>query len=133
MAQRIESIALELRSVSDPAEGALASNETLSILAATMQSMLKRVDAVFGIEGFTTCPACIIVLELFQAKARGGALSIASLGEALSCPKSVTYRWVDILEAEKLLEKFSGARGGLRVCLTEKGYLKAAEALQLLM
>lgn len=98
-----------------------------------MQCMLKRVDAVFDIEGFSTSPACIIILELFQAKARGGALSITSLVDTMSCPESVTYRWVDILEARQLLEKFSGAHGGLRVGLTEKGYLKAAEALQLLL
>ena len=133
IAQRIESIAFELRSVSDPAGGMLPSNETLSILASTMQSMLKKVDALFEIDGFSTSPACMIVLELFQAKVRGEALPIATLQDVVNCPSSVVYRWVDILESKSLLEKLRAEGGSARVCLTQRGYLKTAEALQLLL
>lgn len=133
LAQRIEGLALELRAISKPQAGALASNETLSVLAMTLRMILKRIDEIFEFEGFVFTPACMIVLELFQARVRGSVVSIAALCQPISCPASVTKRWVDILASRQLVEKLDANSDEPKVILTEKGHLKAAEALQLLL
>lgn len=134
LAQRIEAIALEVRSISSPEEGTFASNETLSILALTLQTTLRKIDEIFEFDGFAVSPACTIMLELFQARARGGPLSIFSLCQALNCPAPVVRRWVDVLETMQLLQKWGDVGGDEpRAALTEKGYLRTAQALQLLL
>lgn len=133
LAQRIEALALELRGISKPEELALASTETLSVLAMTLRAILRRIDDIFEFDGFVFTPACIILLELFQARARGSILSISALCQPLSCPESVGRRWVDVLESKQLLEKLASKVDGPRVALSEKGFLKTAQALELLL
>lgn len=133
LAQRIKSIALEVRSISSPEAGAFASNETLSVLAMTLQRILKRLDEIFELEGFIFSPASHIMLELYQAKARGGLLSVSALCQVLTCPASVARRWIDALESMRLLEKLGDGVDGPRVVLTDRGYLKTSQALQLLL
>lgn len=133
LAQRIEGLALELRGISNPETHALASNETLSVLAMTLRMILRKIDEIFEFDGFVFTPACVILLELFQARARGSVLAVSTLCQSLSCATSVTRRWVDVLESWHLVEKLDSGLDEPKVILTEKGYLKTAEALQLLL
>ncbi len=132
LAQRIETLALELRSVSNPEAGAFASNETLSVLAATLRIVLKKIDEIFEFEGFVFTPACVILLELFQARARGSVLSISALCQPMSS-LAVGLRWIEVLESWQLVEKLDAGSDEPRVVLTERGYLRTAQALQLLL
>jgi hypothetical protein len=133
LAQRIEGLALELRGISNSEAGTLASNETLSVLAMTLGMILKKIDEIFEFDGFVFTPACFILLELFQARARGSVFSVAALCEPLSCSASVGRRWVDVLESWHLVEKLHNSSDEPKVILTEKGYLRTAQALQLLL
>jgi hypothetical protein len=135
LAQRLESIALEVRAAGSANAGVFASAETLALLAAVLQGTLRKIDDVFEFEGFVFTPACSLLLELFQARARGGAISHAALCESVSCSASVASRWVDALASMQLVEKCGGGETGdpLKVSLTERGYLKTVAALQLLL
>lgn len=133
LAQRVEGLALELRAIGKSDDGALASNETLSVVAVTLRIILKKIDEIFEFDGFVFTPACMILLELFQARARGSVISSSALCQAISCASPVTRRWVDLMESKQLVEILDAKAGDSRVILTEKGYLKTAQALQLLL
>lgn len=133
IAERIEGIALELRGANSPTPGVFASGETLGTLAFTLQKTLARIDEIFESEGFVFSPACDIMLELFQARVRGSLVSMPALLQAAKCPGPVTRRWIDVLDGMQLLEKLGDDADGPRVTITEKGYLRTAQALQLLL
>ena len=132
IADRMESMALEVRGLTSPQAGILASQETLSALAYTLQQTRRRIDELFELEGFAVSPACDIVLELFHARVRGAPIAMAALCQALSCSPSVVRRWVYALQTMQLVEAFGepGADGE-KVSLTEKGFMKTGQALQL--
>ncbi len=133
LAQRIEAIALELRSVGGPGARTFASPETLSVLAMTMQRILRQVDEIFEFEGFVFSPARSIMLELYQARVRGCMLSASALCQALNCYTSVAQRWIMALASMQLLEKVNDGADEARVVLTDRGYQKTTQALQLLL
>lgn len=133
LAQRIEALAYEIRAVGNAQPFTLASTETLSSLAMTLRTILKKIDDIFDFEGLVFTPACTMLLDLFQARARGSVISASSLCRTLNCPQNVGTRWIDVLESKNLLEKFHDKSEETKVSLTEKGYLKTAQALQLLL
>lgn len=132
LAQRMEAIALEVRAIGTTNAGIFASAETLGLLAAVLQSTLRRIDKIFEYEGFVFTPACSLLLELFQARTRGGTIAVSALSQSVNCPALVTARWVTVLESWQLVEKF-GSGDDPKVALTEKGNLKTIEALKLLI
>jgi hypothetical protein len=133
IAQRMESLALEVRSLGKPRAGAYSSDETLGALALTLKALLRRIDEIFEFEGFSATPARNIMLELFQARVRGGSLPISGLCQASGCSAPVVGRWVDALEGLLLVEKRQARGNEARVALTERGYIKTAHALHLLL
>lgn len=134
LAQRLEAVALEVRAVGTTNAGIFASGETLGMLAVVLQGTLRKIDEVFEFEGFVFTPACSLLLELFQARTRGGAIAHDALCHSVSCPPSVAERWIDALASMQLLEKFGGKDDSeIKVALTERGYLKTVAALQLLL
>jgi hypothetical protein len=132
IADRIEAIALEIRSVSGAEEDILASNETLGALAFTLQKILRRIDEIFEFEGFAASPACSLMLELFQARVRGDPILVDTLCQSMNCSASVASRWIDALESMQLVEKLRSDSEAHKVVLSRKGYLKTAQALHLL-
>lgn len=134
LAQRLEAIAQEVRATGGPDAGIFASSETLGLLATMLQGTLRKIDEVFEFDGFVFTPACSLLLEIFQARARGGAISHAALCQSVSCSARVASRWVSALVSMQLVEKFrEGQDQELQVSLTERGYLKTNAALQLLL
>lgn len=133
LAQRIEALALEIRGIGNAEDIALASTDTLSTLALTLRVVLKKIDEIFEFDGFVFTPACILLLELFQARARGSVVSSLALCQPLNCSSDVGLRWIEILERMNLVEKLKSRNQEPKVTLTEKGYLRTAQALQLLL
>lgn len=133
LAQRIEALALEIRGIGNGESFSLASTETLNALAMTLRSILKKIDDIFEFEGFVFTPACTMLLDLFQARARGSILSASALCQPLNSSEDVGLRWIAILESRNLLERLRSDADGAKVVLTEKGYLRTAQALQLLL
>lgn len=133
LAQRIEALALEIRGIVTADSLSLASTETLSTLAVTLNIILRRIDDIFEYDGFVFTPSCMILLELFQARTRGSFISGTALCKNLNYATPVTLRWLDFLEGRNLLEQIRRGEKDNRVYLTEKGHLKVAQALQLLL
>lgn len=133
LAQRIEALALEIRGIGNAEDITLASTDTLSTLAVTLRVVLKKIDEIFEFDGFVFTPACILLLELFQARARGSVVSSLALCQPLNCSSDVGLRWIEILERMNLVEKLKSRNEEPKVTLTEKGYLRTAQALQLLL
>lgn len=132
VAQRLEEIAQEVRVFGSPEAGIFASNAALGLLAAVLQGTLTKIDEIFELDGFVLSPACGLMLELFQARTRGCAISTGALCQAVSWPNSVARRWIKLLESMRFLEQF-GEGGASKAILTEKGHLKNIEALKLLL
>ncbi|WP_233994171.1 hypothetical protein [Porphyrobacter sp. AAP60] len=134
LAQRLEAVALEVRATGTTNAGIFASGETLGMLAVVLQGTLRKIDEVFEFDGFVFTPACSLLLELFQARTRGGTIAHGALCQSVNCPASVAGRWINVLVSMQLVEKFGeGDAPELKVALTERGHLKTMAALQLLM
>lgn len=133
LAQRLEGIALEMRALGTEHAGIFASVEALGLLAAVLQGTLRRIDEIFDLDGFVFSPACSLLLELFQARTRGGTISCAALCASVNCPTSVADRWITALEMMQLVAKTGEGSDDPKVALTEKGTFKCIEALKLLL
>lgn len=133
LAQRIEALALEARSIGGTEGTTLVSTDTLSTLAVSLRMILKRIDEIFEFDGFVFTPACILLLDLFQARVRGSVVSCSALCQPLHCSDDVILRWIDVLDDMNLIEKFRSRNEEIKIALTERGYLRTAQALQLLL
>jgi DNA-binding MarR family transcriptional regulator len=133
IADRMEALSLEVRGMSDPQYAGLASTETLNAVAAALKATRRKIDQIFEHEGFATSPACDIMLELFEARSRSAPLSVPALCASINCASSTLNRWMKALEVMQLVAMSSEeSHGGpAYIALTEKGYLKTAQALQL--
>ena len=134
LAQKLEDLAQEVRAFGTDGAGIHTSAETLGLLAGVLKGTLRRIDEVFEFEGFVFSPACMLLLELFQARSRGTTITAEALRRNISCPASVADRWVDALISMQLVDRFGGDQDAeARIALTERGNIKVMEALQLLL
>ncbi|MBA4051938.1 MAG: hypothetical protein C0472_08695 [Erythrobacter sp.] len=132
LADRMEVLAMEMRAIGDDIAGGAVSVELLGALAATLSDTRRRIDEIFDFQGFAVSPACDIMLELFQARVRGTPVSVERLCHALSCAPTTGIRWVAALEEMRLLKRIAGGPGqGERVVITERGFQKTAQVLQM--
>lgn len=133
IAQRIEGLALELRGMCRTHSGTIASTETLSALAVTLRIVLSKIDEIFEIEGFVFTPGCLIMLDLFQARARGSLVSASGLSQSLGCHVSICRRWLNLLEKHNLVTIYVASNRSQKFGMTERGFHKTSQALQLLL
>lgn len=78
IADRMEALAIELRSMSDKEMQIVPSQATLLALAGKIYSARRKVDEIFGMVGFSVSPAWDIMLDLYKAKIAGRAISVTS-------------------------------------------------------
>lgn len=132
IADRMEVLAMEMRAVREGAGNATPSVQLLGALAATLSETRRQIDEIFEFRGFAVSPGCDIMLELFQARVRGPIISVERLSHALSCAPTTCIRWLAALEELRLLERVAGEPGqGDRVTITERGFQKTAQVLQM--
>lgn len=131
IADRMEALAIELRSISDNRATAVPSDATMVALAAKIYSARRKVDEVFGMTGFSVSPGWDIILDLYQAWAQNKEISVSSACIGAACPPTTGLRWLQALENMQLIERkqddFDKRR--IVVSLTECGKIKAAKAL----
>lgn len=134
LANRLEAVASEVRAAGTPNAGVFATGETLAMLAHVLQGTLRKIDQIFELDGFVFTPACSLLLELYQARARGSTVSHSALCQSVTCSVSVASRWITVLETMQLVEVMGSEHTAEpRVVLTELGHIKTTEALQLLL
>lgn len=103
IAERMESLALELRAQANVDALTAISEPPLLSLASRFYSARRKVDEIFGMDGFSISPAWDIMLDLFQASAKGRQVSITSASIGAGCPQTTALRWLHALETMGLL------------------------------
>lgn len=131
IADLMEALAIELRSLSDTEMQVVPSETTLVALASKIYSARRKVDEVFGMSGFAVSPAWDIVLDLYKAKSEGKQISVTSACIGAACPPTTALRWLQALESMSLVERKPDPHDGRRavVELTEAGSIKVAKAV----
>lgn len=103
IADRMEALAIELRTLSDNELDAVPSEQTLVSLARKIYTARRTVDDIFGMPGFAVSPAWDIMLDLYQAKIKGRQISVTSACIGGACAPTTGLRWLQILENMQLI------------------------------
>lgn len=132
IAEQMEALAIELKSISDAEMQVVPTETTLLALAKTLYASRRYIDTVFGMSGFAVSPAWDIMLDLYQCRAKGTDISISSACIGAACPPTTGLRWLQALEGMDLIERRQDLndRRRMTVTLTEKGLLYTAQALK---
>lgn len=133
IADRMEALAIELRTISDKEMQAIPTEGTLLALAGKIYSARRKVDQIFGVEGFAVSPGWDIMLDLYRAKALGRQISVTSACIGAACPATTGLRWLQALETMQLVERKHDQedRRRITVTLSESGIAKVTRALAL--
>ena len=131
IADQMEALAIELRSMTDISIDTVPSPATLQAVLRKVYSARRRVDEIFGMQGFSVSPAWDIMMDLYQALDRGKTVSITSACIGAACPPTTALRWLQALENMQLIERTQDPRDKRRsiVLLTEGAKTKIAGAL----
>lgn len=131
IADRLEDLAIELRSISDHETGTVPSRGTLINLARKIYSARREVDSIFGMSGFAVSPAWDMMLDLYQARMAEKQISITSACIGGACPSTTGLRWLQALENLQLIIRKPDPDDRRRhvVELTDGGKVKVEIAL----
>ena len=131
IADQMEALAIELRSITDNSVDVVPSPATLQAIVRKVYSARRKVDEIFGMQGFSVSPAWDIMMDLYQALERGKPISVTSACIGAACPPTTALRWLQALESMHLIERSQDAFDKRRsvVTLTEGAKVKIASAL----
>lgn len=131
IADRMEALAIELRTLTDEHIQSVPSEETFLGLAAKIYQARRRVDKIFGVEGFAVSPAWDMMLDLYQAKVKGRPISVTSACIGGACPATTGLRWLQVLESRQLIVRKPDLADKRRfvVELTDGGLARVERAL----
>lgn len=133
IADQMEALAIELRSISNVSMNSVPTEATLLALASKVYSSRRKLDDIFGIPGFAVSPAWDMMLDLYKARLLGKPISVTSACIGAACPPTTGLRWLQVLENSALVERKADINDKRRVVveLTEGGRLKVDAALAL--
>lgn len=131
LAERLEDLAIELRSMIDREAQTIPSATTLMSLAQKVYGARRSVDDVFGMAGFSVSPAWDMMLDLYQARIRGARISVTSACIGGACAPTTGLRWLQALEASQLVFREPDPEDKRRqvVALTDAAMVKIEKAL----
>jgi hypothetical protein len=132
LADHMEALAIELRSMSDDSKSVIPTNGTLSFLAKRTYDARRAIDKIFGLSGFAVSPAWDMMLDLFQARSRQEKVSVSSACIGAACPPTTALRWLVLLEDMQLIVRVPDENDRRRVIveLTECAVVKISKALE---
>ncbi len=131
IADRMEALAIELRSMADCETETVPTEGTLVALAGKIYAARRKVDEVFGMQGFSVTSGWDILLDLYMAKAQNKEISVTSACIGAACPSTTALRWIHALEKMNLIIRKPDAEDRRRFILglTEGGKVKIDRAL----
>lgn len=131
IADRMEALAIELRTLSDRELETIPSEQTLVSLARKIYSARRKVDEIFAIKGFSVSPGWDMMLDLYYAKFQDREISVTSACIGGACPPTTGLRWLHVLEKMQLIERNPDLddRRRYTVAITESGQVKVERAL----
>lgn len=132
LADRLEDLAIELRSFAEQSADTIPSTPTLMGLARKIYISRRAVDEVFNMEGFAVSPAWDIMLDLYQAHLQGKRISVTSACIGGACPPTTGLRWLQALESSNLVAREPDPQDKRRqvVALTDGAVIKVEKALR---
>lgn len=132
IAERLEALAIELRSISDEEMQTVPTESTLLALAGKIYSARRKVDEIFGLAGFSVSPAWDIMLDLYRAKVTGRQISVTSAQIGAACPATTALRWLQALETMGLTQRREDEhdRRRIEILLTDAAMVKMVKALE---
>jgi hypothetical protein len=135
IADRMEALAIELRSFSDEEFSVIPTQATLAALAARIYSARRKVDEIFGMTGFAVSPAWDMMLDLYQAKTTGKKISVSSACIGGGCPTTTGLRWLQVMEGMMLIERNADPEDKRRtvVQMTDGAKVKVERALAMFL
>lgn len=91
----------------------------------------RKVDKIFGLQGFAVTPGWDIMLDLYQAKIKGKAISVTSACIGGACPATTGLRWLQVLENRDFVRRMPDPEDKRRVVveLTDGGRDRVERAL----
>ena len=131
LADRMEALAIELRTMADSESQAVPTQGTLLSLAGKIYRARRRVDEIFGMQGFAVSPAWDMMLDLYQAKIRDRQISVTSACIGGACPATTGLRWLQVLENRCLVLRRPDREDRRRIVveLTDGGQVLVEKAL----
>lgn len=131
IADRMEALAIELRSLSDNELASVPSEQSLVSLAGKIYSARRDVDAIFDMPGFAVSPGWDMMLDLYQAKTMGKKISVTSACIGGACPPTTGLRWLQALENMHLIVRGPDPEDKRRIMveLSDAGRVKVEKAL----
>ncbi len=131
IADRMEALAIELRTLADESVQSVPTQEALLGLAAKIYSARRKVDQIFGMQGFAVTPGWDMMLDLYQANMRGKAISVTSACIGGACPATTGLRWLQVLENRDLVLRKADPEDKRRfvVEMTDGGRARVERAL----
>lgn len=132
LADHMEALAIELRSMSDDSAAVIPTNGTLTFLAKRTYDARRTVDKIFGLPGFAVSPAWDVMLDLFQARLNQKKVSVSSACIGAACPPTTALRWLMLLEEMQLVVRVPDEHDRRRVIveLTDCAVVKIGKALE---
>lgn len=131
IAERMEALAIELRTLADDQLQAVPTEESFLGLAGKIYQARRQVDKIFGMVGFAVSPGWDMMLDLYQAKIRGRPISVTSACIGGACPATTGLRWLHVLESRHLVARKPDEADRRRtvVELTDGGRARVERAL----
>lgn len=131
IADQMEALAIELRSISSSNSDRVPTGASLLSQAGKVYAARRKIDDIFNMQGFAAGPAWDIMLDLYKAKAQGKQVSVTSACIGGGCPPTTGLRWLQALENMQLIERIPDPKDRRRivVSLTEGGKVKVDTAL----
>ena len=114
IADRMEALVFDLRAMADVDAASITTEPAMVSLAGRLYAARRKVDEIFGMAGFSVSPAWDIMLDLFQADAKGMQVSVTSASIGAGCPATTALRWLQVLEAMGLLVRKPDPEDGRR-------------------
>lgn len=131
IADQMEALSIELRSMVCAPTSQEPTPISLLALSKKVYSARRKVDDIFGMDGFAVSPGWDIMLDLYGARARGARISVTSACIGGACPATTGLRWLQALDTMGLIEREGDPRDKRRamVSLTASGVEKVEQAL----
>jgi hypothetical protein len=131
IADQMEALAIELRSISNSTIDRVPTEATLLAVSGKIYSARRKIDDIFNMAGFSASPGWDMMLDLYRARAQGKAVSVTSACIGGACAATTGLRWLQALEGMQLIERAPDANDKRRivVSLTEGGKVKVDTAL----
>jgi DNA-binding MarR family transcriptional regulator len=132
LTSRVEGLAADLRTLARADASTPLSNLQLVDEARKIYRFRRKIDEIYDYDGFSRSPAWDIMLDLFEANAKGRSISVSSASIGAACPETTALRWLHALEQMGLISRSFDTcdKRRMLISMTRDGLQKTTDALR---